>query len=323
MLILTGSDLRRALPMRSAIETQKAAFAAVATRAADLPLRTPVRIPEQEAVTLFMPARVSNDLGAKIVSVFPKNALRGLPIIHGAVIMLDSESGRPIALIDATYLTALRTAAASGAATEALARPESQIGAIIGSGSLARTHILALCEARPMVEIRIFSREPRHVAALIAEMQPAVQAALVPATSAAAAVGGADIVCCATTSATPVFDGRDLRSGAHVNGVGSYTLQMQEVDTETVRRAGRIFVDSRDSVLAEAGDVVNPIKEGAIAESDLIEIGLVFAGRHVGRQSPESLTFFKSCGLAAQDVVAAGEAVRQARTLGLGFEIDL
>jgi ornithine cyclodeaminase/alanine dehydrogenase-like protein (mu-crystallin family) len=262
-------------------------------------------------------------LGAKIVSVFPKNTATGLPMIHGVVIMVEAATGKPAALLDATYLTALRTAAGSGADTEALANPKAQIAAVIGSGALARTHLLAMCEARPIREVRVFSRDPDNVANLIAEMQPLVQCAIVPAQSPAEAVRRADIVCCATTSNRPVFSGTDLKAGAHVNGVGSYTLEMQEVDSQTVERAGKVFVDSKESVLAEAGDVVNPIKAGIIGESDLIEVGQVLAGKQAGRESAEAITFFKSCGMAAQDMTAAGEAIRRARELGLGTEIAL
>jgi ornithine cyclodeaminase/alanine dehydrogenase-like protein (mu-crystallin family) len=323
MLILTAQDIRQALPMRAAIETQKRAYIAVATGTAVLPLRTPLSVPEQDAVTLFMPARVGDSLGAKIVSVFPRNVAHNLPMISGVVVMIDSETGAPAALLDANYLTALRTAAGSGAATEALALPGARTAAILGAGTLARTHLLAICAVRPLTDIRVYSRNPQHVAALIAEMQPQVEAHLIAATSSAEAVRDADIICCATTSSVPVMDGHDLKPGAHVNGVGSYTLQMQEVDSHTVQRAGQVFVDSRESVLAEAGDLVTPIKQGLLTESDLIEVGLVMAGQHPGRTSTEAITFFKSCGLAAQDVVAAGEAIRLAKELHLGTEINL
>jgi ornithine cyclodeaminase/alanine dehydrogenase-like protein (mu-crystallin family) len=154
-------------------------------------------------------------------------------------------------------------------------------------------------------------------------MQPQVSTKLVAAKSADEAVDGANLICCTTTSTTPVIDGHALKPGAHVNGVGSFTLQMQEVDTETVRRAGQVFVDSKESILAEAGDVVTPIQQGVITENDLVEIGAVLAGQHPGRTSNEAITFFKSCGLAAQDVVIAGEAIRQAQALNLGQTINL
>ncbi len=308
--------------MRAAIDSQKRAFSSLTTGAATLPLRTAVPVPSQEAVTLFMPARVSDDLGAKIVSVFPKNIAVGLPMIHGLVVMMDSATGQPMALMDATYLTALRTGAGAGAATELLARPDSRTAAVIGTGAQARTQLLAICEARPIERAFIFSRNPDHVQSFIAEMQPLVGATLAVAQSSADAVRDADVICAATTSNTPVFDGARLKPGAHVNGVGSYTLRMQEVDAETIRRAARVFVDTKESALAEAGEVVAAIRQGIISQNDLIEIGAVATGQHPGRASPDEITFFKSVGVAAQDVAAAGEALRRARELGLGTEIN-
>ena len=323
MLILTAADIRIALPMKAAIETQKQAYTAVATRTANLPRRTPVTIPDQEAVTLFMPARIENDLGAKIVSVFPKNIAKGLPLIHGLIIMIDSETGQPAALLDATYLTALRTAAGAGAATAILARPDAHIVAIIGSGALARTHILAMCAVRPVSEVRIYSRNPDNVRQLIAEIQPLVEATLTGAASSAEAISTADIVCCVTTSKSPVLAGNLLKPGTHVNGMGAFTLDMLEIDNATIQRAGKVFVDEHQAALAEAGDVVDAIKKGLISESDLIEIGHLFTHSQPGRTSTEAITFFKSCGLAAQDITAAGEVIRRAKQLNLGVEIDL
>jgi ornithine cyclodeaminase len=174
MLVLSADDVRRALPMRAAIDSQKRAYTALVTGEAALPLRTPVTVPDQNAVTLFMPARVGGDLGAKIVSVFPGNAARGLPMIHGVVIMVSAETGQPIALIDATYLTALRTGAASGAATELLARPDARAAAIFGAGAQARTQLLAMCEARRIERVWIFDPNSDRATAFIAEMQPLV-----------------------------------------------------------------------------------------------------------------------------------------------------
>jgi ornithine cyclodeaminase len=323
MLILSDADVRRALSMRAAIESQRRAFASLATGDAELPLRTPVRVPAAKAVTLFMPARVGGDLGGKIVSLFPHNPARGLALVQGVLLLIDAATGQPAALLAAASFTALRTGAASGLATDLLAVPGARTAAVLGTGVQAATQLLAVCAVRPVEWVRVFSRDPGHVAAFIARMQPEVGAALVPAASPAEAVRGADVVCAATTSPTPVFDGRVLAPGAHVNGVGSYTLDMREIDTATVRRAGRVFVDSCTAALAEAGDVVIPLREGVITEADLVELGAVAAGQAPGRRAAEEITFFKSVGIAIQDVAAAGEVVRRARELGLGQEIDL
>jgi ornithine cyclodeaminase/alanine dehydrogenase-like protein (mu-crystallin family) len=323
VLVLSAEDVRRALSMRAAIDTQKRAFVALATGQAELPLRTAVPVPAESAVTLVMPARVGGDLGAKLVSVFPHNQARGIPLLHGLLVLIDATTGQPAAVMDATYLTALRTGAVSGLATELLAAPEAGTAAILGTGVQAGTQLLAICAVRPIHKVWVFSRDPEHVAAFIARMQPEVAATLTAAPSPNAAVREADVVCAATTSATPIFEGRALRTGAHVNGIGSYTLQMQEVDTETVRRAGRVFVDCRPAALVEAGDAVLPLRAGVIAETDLIELGAVASGQHPGRTSRDEITFFKGVGIAVQDVAIGGEVLRRAREKGLGTEIWL
>jgi ornithine cyclodeaminase len=277
----------------------------------------------EQAVALFMPARVADDLGAKVVSVFPRNPGRNLPTVHGVVILLDATTGRPSALMGAAALTALRTAAASGLATDLLANAGARTAALIGTGAQAATHLLAVCAVRPVERVSVFSRDLEHVRAFIARMQPEVPARLLAAATPDEAVHEADVVCAATTSATPVFDGRRVKAGAHVNGVGSYTAQMQEVDAEVVRRAGRVFVDRREAALAEAGDVVVALRQGVIQETDLIELGAVAAGEQPGRTAPDAVTFFKSVGVAAQDVTAAGEVFRRALEMNLGVEVKL
>lgn len=325
MLILNADEVHQALPMRAAIETQKRAYAALVTGDVVLPLRTPVQVPEQNAVTLFMPARVGGDLGAKIVSVFPNNTQKGLPMIHGVVIMIDADTGQPAAVIDATYLTALRTGAASGAATDLLARPDCTIAAIFGAGSQARTQLEAVCSVRPIQRVWIFDSKAGAAQRMAAEMagRDPIPADVRVAATPREAVAEADIICTATTSTTPVYDGRDVPPGTHVNGIGSYTPTMQENDAELVRRA-RVVIDSRESALAEAGDLIIPLKSGLISESHIhAELGEIVTGRKPGRTSPEQITFFKSCGIAVQDVVAGAEVLRRAKEMKLGTEIAL
>lgn len=318
LTLLSAADIQTALPMPSAIAAMKSAFAALSTGQATVPLRAALPIPEHEAVSLFMPAYLPHaGLALKIVSVFPHNAQLGRPIIYGLVIALDPATGEPLALLDGAFLTAWRTGAGSGAATELLARADAEIGAVLGCGAQARTQAIAIDTARSLAEIRVYAPRPERVQAFVSDLQPEVKAKLVAVSSSAEAVREADVVCAATTSSTPVFDGHLLKPGAHVNGVGSYTLQMQEVDAVTVQRA-HLFVDSRASALAEAGDLVS----AQTGPNDWIELGEVVAGLKPGRHAANTITFFKSVGVAVQDVAAASAALAGAKQRGLGKRVE-
>jgi ornithine cyclodeaminase/alanine dehydrogenase-like protein (mu-crystallin family) len=264
-------------------------------------------------------------LAIKIVSVFPGNVERGLPTIHALVIALDSATGRPLAILEGGSLTAIRTGAGSGAATDLLARADAGIVALLGSGVQARTQLKAVCSVRRVREVRVYSpdrEQARRLAADLAGTGP-IPAHLVVSPDPDSAVQGADIICAATTSATPVFDGRLLKPGAHVNAIGSFRPDVQEVDETTVRRA-LVVVDSREAALAETGDLIIPLAAGAITEDHVAaELGEIVNGSKPGRESEEQITLFKSVGLAVQDVAAAGIVLRNVRKLGLGVKIDL
>ncbi len=316
LLLLSAADLRTALPMAAAIAAMKAAFAELSTGQAVVPLRVHLPVPPAEGLSLFMPAYLpSLGLGAKIVSVFPRNVAQGRPMINGLVVLLDPATGEPAALFDGAFLTAWRTGAGAGAATDLLARPDAAIGAVLGCGAQARTQAIAIDNVRALDVIHIYAPTAAHVARFVAEVQPEVKARLLPAASADAAI--ADIICTATTSTTPVFDGRRLKPGAHINGVGSFTTAMQEVDAATVTQA-RIFVDARAGALAEAGDLVIPMQAGLTDPAAWTELGEVVAGLRPGRQSATDITFFKSVGNAVQDIAAAASALAEARRLNLG-----
>ncbi|MEE8060680.1 MAG: hypothetical protein V3T16_02575 [Gemmatimonadales bacterium] len=320
---LSADDLRAALPMEVAVRVMKQAFAAFSAGRADTPLRTVLSIPEVEASTLVMPCYLPDyGLGAKLVSIFPGNRARFKPAIQGVVILLNPATGEPNALIDGTALTAWRTGAASGAATDLLAVEHASEAAVIGAGAQARTQILALDIVRSLKEIRIYDHTVDRVRALIEKLQPHVSAKLVLADSAVEAVRDAQVVCTATTSNTPVLDGSTLAEGTHVNAIGSYTLSMQELDPVTIQRA-RVFVDSREAAEAEAGDLMAAAQEGVTAVNQWTELGRVVTGGSVGRESPEEITLFKSVGLAVQDIAAASEALARARANGLGTEVTL
>jgi ornithine cyclodeaminase len=329
MLVLTADDVRRAVPMPEAIEAVAAAFAALSAGQAEAPLRTHLRVAEHDADTFVMPARLPADggLGLKVVSVFPHNGPRsGLPTIHALVALLDPTSGAPLALLDGRFLTALRTGAASGAATRHMARADARVLALFGAGAQAYTQALAVCAARPIERLWICNRgreraEQLRAALLAAEATLPTDIRL--AASPAEALADADVVCCATSAASPLFADAQLRPGTHINGVGSYTPAMAEVPPETIRRA-RVVVDQRLAAWAEAGDLIQARAAGLIDERHVVaELGEVVLGRVAGRASPDEITFFKSVGNAVQDVAVAQRALTRARALGLGTVVDL
>lgn len=325
--ILTAADVAQALPMVDAIAGMREAYTQYSTGQADVPLRLRLAAPAVDGVTLFMPAYLAQtrDLALKVVSVFPHNGMCGLPTLHAVVLVLDAVTGQPLALLEGGALTAIRTGAGGGLSAEILARPDAGTLALFGSGVQARAGLEAVCQVRRIHEVRLFTPNQAQGAALIHDMagRSPIPAHMRLCATPGEAVRGADIVYCATTSATPVFSGGDLAPGAHVIGIGSYTPAMQEVDSLTVQRA-LVVVDARVSVLAEAGDVVIPLAQGVIsAEHIHAEIGEIIAGLKPGRTRPEQITFFKSVGLAAQDAVAARLALNNAARLGLGQLIAL
>lgn len=323
LLILSERDLCTALPMPAAIRAMKDAFAAIASGAAVAPQRMALPIESEAATSLLMGAYVpSMGLAAKVVSVFPGNRARGKALVNGLVLVLDPTSGEPQALIDGTALTAWRTGAASGAATDLLARNDASVAALIGCGVQARTQLLAIAAVRELAEVRVHARTSQSVRAFCESMQPQVSARLVAAPTAESAVRGAHIVCTATPSHTPVFDGAHLADGAHVNAVGSFTLHMGELDTRTIARSS-IFVDEVEAALAEAGELVAAEAAGATRRERWTELGHVASGSAPGRTTASEITLFKSVGHAVQDVAAASRALAAARELGLGVEVCL
>jgi alanine dehydrogenase len=326
--ILTKRDIQNAMTMAEAIGVVKQAYIQFSHGRAVAPLRTQVPIEDREGVVLFMPAFLPQPgaLGAKIVSVFPQNVRSGLSTLHAIVILLDAETGCPTALLDGTYLTALRTGAASGVATDLLARRDSRVAAIFGAGAQGRTQLEAVCTVRAITRAWIYDSSLDAARAYAFEMQQRgdpVPKDISVAQTPAQALENADIVCTATTSRAPVFADEHLCHGVHINGVGSYTPEMQEVPAETVVRS-KVVVDSLLASLAEAGDLIFPLKNKTLEVGDIHgEIGQVASGDIPGRESDSEITFFKSVGLAIQDVATATWAQQKARELNLGKDIDL
>ncbi|MEX2572561.1 MAG: hypothetical protein WD737_14770, partial [Gemmatimonadota bacterium] len=309
--ILSAAEVRTCVDMPSAIRAVAEAFAALSQGRARSPIRMSLSTPDGKV--LLMPAYVDStqSLAAKLVTVFPENLKRGLPLINGVVLVLDAETGRLQALLDGTYLTAVRTGAASGAATDLLARTDARVLTIFGSGGQSRPQIEAVRAVRQIEEVRIVSKTGVS-ATQLAEELAGVEVRVM--TDPAEAVSGAHVVCTATTSFTPVFPADAVDPGTHVNGIGSYTAEMQEVPAEFVRIA-RVVVDSRDAALEEAGDLVIPIREGIIGADHIsADLGEIVAGSAPARTGDDEITFFKSVGNAVQDVAVASLVLEAAES---------
>jgi alanine dehydrogenase len=332
MLILNRDDVRKALPMREAIEAMRWAYAAWSTGQTTMPPRLHLHLPEGDAVSLIMPAYASGSpdgrlppaLMVKAVSVFPQNPVRNLPLVQGAALVLDPTSGQCLALLDGAALTAIRTGAGSGVATDLLARPEANSVAIFGAGAQAETQLQAVCAVRAIQTVWLINRTHRRAEAMAARWagRDGIPANIHVVTAAAEALQETDIVCTATSAQHPLFEDADLKPGTHINAVGAYRPEMCEVPSETIARS-RVFVDNRAATLSEAGDLVQAIRAGRITSEHIAgEIGEVITEKVTGRGSEREITLFKSVGMAVQDAVAAVVALRHAERQGIGQRVD-
>ena len=323
--MLSATDVRQALPMGQAIEVMRGAFSQLSANKANVPLRS--RLQTDKGLVLLMPAFLtqSRELALKLVSIWGDNPNRGLPAVVALVVVLDPDTGLPVALINGEELTAIRTGAGGGLAADLLARPDAKTVTVFGAGVQARAQLAAVCEVRQVQEVRILGRTPSSVEAFKAEVETWPNAPEVVRVAGARkeAVVDADIIITATNSEKPVFDGRDLSPGTHITAVGSYAPHMQEVDEVTVQYA-KIVVDSVTACLAEAGDLIIPLEKHIISKLDIHgELGAIVNGLIVGRESRDEITYFKSVGVAVQDAAAAAAVLRIAEEKDLGIMVHL
>jgi ornithine cyclodeaminase/alanine dehydrogenase-like protein (mu-crystallin family) len=313
--VFSDQEVAELLSMADAVDVMAGAFRELGAGEVIMPQRSSLEAPEHGAVTYFMPAysRATGMMSEKTVSVYPNNAAAGRPVIQAMLSLFDGRTGTPLAVMDAGYLTALRTGAVSGLATRLLARPDSEVLGVLGAGVQARTQIWGACAVRPIRRVQVYSPAlDREWDSLVAFLGPRVSAEIVAAADARAAVLGADIVATATTSRSPALDGSWLEPGVHVNAVGNHTPGSRELDTATVSGA-TVICDYVPACLVEAGDLLIPLREGAIGESHY-RVGLadVLAGRHPGRKDALERTVFKSVGLAVEDLAAAAAVYHRA-----------
>jgi alanine dehydrogenase len=320
----SAEDVGKALKMDQAIEAMKEAFIQLSAGAATVPPRVPIDIARQNATALFMPVYLPGieKIGLKVVTVFGNNPPRGLPLIYALVAVFDGNTGSPLAVMDGEYLTALRTGAASGLATDLLARQEAHTVAIFGAGRQGRTQLEGVATVRAIRQVYVIDPDSARAAAFATEMSDRL-GLRIDAADSTEVLGEVDVICTATTSAKPVFADDKLKAGVHINGVGSFKPSLCELPPETVVRA-KVVVDSLASCLSEAGDLIMPIERGLITRDHIYaEIGEIAAGKKVGRSSEEEITIFKSVGNAVQDLAAAARVLEAAQRLNLGIEVKL
>lgn len=317
MLILGREEVERLLPMGECIEVMAEALSILARGEALQPLRQAHWLPDRRGLLGVMPGALLDGeegavLGIKVITVFPGNHEKGEESHLGSVLLFEAEMGKLLAILDAAAVTAIRTAAVSALATRLLAREDAGDLALLGSGVQARSHLAALREVRPLSRVRVWSRHPESARRFADEESARHNLPVEAAATAREAVEGADLVCTVTSAREPVLEGAWLAPGAHVNAAGACMPAARELDTEAVRRA-RLFVDRRESALAEAGDLLIPIRNGELGEDHIAgELGDVLVGRLPSRRSPDEITLLESLGLAVEDLAAARHVWRKA-----------
>lgn len=325
ILILNSSQISELLPMQDCIEVMADALAGLARDEVHQPLRTIIRPPNARGLLGLMPAYRSGENGAfglKAICVFPENPSQGKDAHQGAVMLFSRDTGELLALMNASAITAIRTAAVSAVATRLLAREDAQELAIVGAGVQARTHLRALACVRSIKRARVVARNFEHAQRLAGEVQKDFPFPIEPVRKNEDAVRGADLVVTATSSLQPVIEREWISPGAHVNAIGTHSPSSREIDSATMA-AARIFVDRRESALNESGDYLLAAQEGVVTPENIVgEIGELLIGKKAGRSNPTEITLFKSLGLAIEDVASADFLYRKAQAENLGSWVD-
>lgn len=326
MLLLSKKDIQKVFTMKDAVEADKEAFTLFSEGKSVVPLRTNIGAPKYDGAFLFMPSYVE-DLecsAIKIVNVFPKNIEKGIPTTPAQVLLIDGKTGVVISVLDGTYVTQLRTGAASGAAFDVLANPTAKKGALIGTGGQAATQLEAMLAVRDLEEVKVYDINLQRTEEFVEKMNEELASygtRIIAAKSSDEAIEDADMIVTVTPSSKPVFDGNKVKAGATVSCVGSYQPHMQEMDSVILQRVGKIYFDSEEAVLSEAGDILIPLADGLITKEDFTgDLGDVLLGKVVGRETEEEIIVFKTVGIGTQDLVTAKHIYDKAVEQGIGTE---
>ena len=324
MLILRKTDVEKALNMAQAIEAVRSGFKEFCEGRVISPLRTTMKIPDKGSLSSMSVYLCKEEtITLKVFSMFDNNHLRGLPLLHYIVVAFDGNTGEPVAIMEGESLTRLRTGAASGVATDLLSLPNARVAAIIGAGVQGRNQLEAVCAVRKIDKAWIYDTDIQKAQSFCDEMEIRLGIIINQASSVQEALCEADVICTATPAVSPVFLDEYVKPGAHINAIGAYKPHMQEIPEITIMR-GRVYVDSREAGLAEAGDLLIPLNKGLINHEHIIgEIGELMVNPNLGRKTNEEITIFKSVGVAVQDGVVATAIVTEAKQKGLGLTVEL
>ena len=330
ILILREEDILKAVDIKDIIEADKEALKNYSDGGSDIPLRTVIDVDKDSSSTaIFMPGYIKdkNALGMKIIDIYPDNIEKGLVTSPSTMILIDKDNGFVKAILDGTILTRLRTGAVSGAATEVLSNEDARSFLLIGTGGQAGTQLEAVLAVRDIKEAYVFDVNYERAEVFAKEMNEKLKkygTKILAIKELDEVLGDVDIITTVTTSKKPVFDGNKFKKGVHVNSVGSYTPDMQETPPELLVRAGKIFTDTKEGVIEEAGDVIIPISEGKISKEKVAhELGDLLLGREVGRESKKEITWFKTVGFAGLDLVAGEKVYQLAKEKGIGTKIEM
>ncbi len=326
-LLLSRDDVAGVLTMGDAIAAVEEAFATLARGEADMPQRTVIKVPQHHGLVLGMPAYLGGDpeiLGLKLVTVYPDNpAKHGLATTLGTLMLCDAATGAVTAIMDAGYLTAVRTGAASGVATRYLAREDAAVCTIFGAGVQARQQLVAVHHVRPLSQVYVVDTSADAAAAFARDLSAELDVPIEVSGDPEGAVRAADIVVTASSSPTPIVDGDWVQPGTHINNIGSHAPTTRELDTKTVTKSHYV-ADTREASLAESGDLLIPMEEGAVTADHIrATLGEIVTGAKPGRVGDDQITLFKSCGVAAQDMSTARVVAEAARARGVGTEVTL
>lgn len=325
VLVISREEIEKILTMKEVIYEVELAFKNLSLKKAIMPIRSNIPLTKHNGIIYYMPAYIeeTDALAVKVVSVHKENYKYGLPTTQAVILLNEAKTGRLLSIMDGGYITAMRTGAASGVATKYLAKKKVKIAGILGAGVQARTQLWAICEVKPIELAYVYDVKHDIMEKYSQEMSKKLGIYVKPIENVKKLIEESEIICTATTSKTPIFNGEWLVEGTHINAIGAHTPDTRELDTITIKKS-KVVVDSYEACLKEAGELIIPIKEGVITKDHIhAELGEVIAGIKTGRENDKEITLFKSVGLAIQDTATALIVYRKALENKLGREIKI